>query len=240
MQTWRNSSTTWNGTYVQKMSSTHFIKVAALQSPIPRSMNKGPGSLGPCPTNGNNKANDSGQQQRPSTCKSMKKPLHSTCSYSKMTGSPPPHSITYRKDSTSHNPSTPFGGKYSNRTTLCTTKSLTLKDIHTQMRDSTLDPWKHPPKKGMNVQLLKKPSQCFAILERVTWNKSNKLSNIVKIMYVILHHLGFRKYPVSCDLDQKWCNNKQNKMPYHWDSFLTLYFINNICVISTLYDLHLL
>ena len=54
-----------------------------------------------------------------------------------------------------------------------------------------------------DIQSLKKPSQCFAILERVTWNKSNKLSNIVKIMYVILHHLGFRKYPGSCDLDQK-------------------------------------
>jgi len=53
------------------------------------------------------------------------------------------------------------------------------------------------------LQSLKKLSQCFAILERVTWNKSNKLSNIVKIMYGILHHLGFRKYPGSCDLDQK-------------------------------------
>jgi len=53
------------------------------------------------------------------------------------------------------------------------------------------------------IQLLKNLSQCFAILERVTWNKSNKLSHIVKIMYVILHHLGFRKYPGSCDLDQK-------------------------------------
>jgi len=53
------------------------------------------------------------------------------------------------------------------------------------------------------IQSLKKLSQCFVILERVTWNKSNKLSNIVKIIYVILHHLGFRKYAVSCDLDHK-------------------------------------
>jgi len=53
------------------------------------------------------------------------------------------------------------------------------------------------------IQSLKKLSQCFAILERVTWNKSNKLLNIMKIMYVILHHLGFRKYSGSCDLDQK-------------------------------------
>jgi len=54
-----------------------------------------------------------------------------------------------------------------------------------------------------DIWSLKKLSQYFAILERVTWNKSNKLSNIVKIMYVILHHLGFRKYPGSCDLDLK-------------------------------------
>ena len=37
-----------------------------------------------------------------------------------------------------------------------------------------------------NIQLLKKPSQCFAILERLTWHKSNKLCNIVKIIYVIV------------------------------------------------------
>jgi hypothetical protein len=36
------------------------------------------------------------------------------------------------------------------------------------------------------LQLLKKPSQCFAILERLTWHKSNKLSNILKIIYVIV------------------------------------------------------
>ena len=29
-------------------------------------------------------------------------------------------------------------------------------------------------------------------------------------------------------------------MLHHWDSFFTLYFIYNIYVISTLYDLHLL
>jgi len=57
--------------------------------------------------------------------------------------------------------------------------------------------------KYQSLQSLKKLSQYFAILERVTWNKSNKLSNIVKIMYVILHHLGFLKYPGSCDVDQK-------------------------------------
>ena len=58
-------------------------------------------------------------------------------------------------------------------------------------------------KNFLNLQSLKKLSQYFAILERVTWNKSNKLSNIVKIMYVILHHLGIRKYSGSCDVDQK-------------------------------------
>jgi len=55
----------------------------------------------------------------------------------------------------------------------------------------------------IHIQLLKKLSQYFAILERVTWNKSNKISHIVKIMYVILYHLGFRKYPGLCDLDWK-------------------------------------
>ena len=42
-----------------------------------------------------------------------------------------------------------------------------------------------------DVQSLKKLSQCFAILERLTWNKSSKFSNIMKIIYVILHHLSF-------------------------------------------------
>ena len=39
---------------------------------------------------------------------------------------------------------------------------------------------------NLNLQLLKKLSQCFAILERLTWHKSNKLSNILKIIYVIV------------------------------------------------------
>jgi len=90
------------------------------------------------------------------------------------------------------------------------------------------------------IQSLKKLSQCLAVLERLSWNKSDKLSNNLKIEYVILHYLGFRKCPRSCDSDQNWCNYKRNKMPYHWDSFLILYFINNIWVFSTLYDLHLL
>ena len=62
----------------------------------------------------------------------------------------------------------------------------------------------------------------------------------MKIKYVILHHLSFWKCPKSCDLDQKLYNYKQNKMIHHWDSFLTLYFINNVWVFSTLYDLLLL
>jgi hypothetical protein len=36
------------------------------------------------------------------------------------------------------------------------------------------------------IQSLKKPSQCFAILERLTRHKSNKLSDILKIIYVIV------------------------------------------------------
>ena len=37
-----------------------------------------------------------------------------------------------------------------------------------------------------SLQSLKKLSQCFAILERLTWNKSDKLSNILKIIYIIV------------------------------------------------------
>jgi len=88
-QTWKNSSTIWNGTYVQKVLSIHFTKVAALRSPTPLSTNKEPRSLGPYPMNGNDEANASDQQQQPSTYTSAKKLLCSTCSYSKMIGSPP-------------------------------------------------------------------------------------------------------------------------------------------------------
>ena len=37
----------------------------------------------------------------------------------------------------------------------------------------------------VNIQLLKKLSQCLAISKRLTWDKSNKLSNILKIIYII-------------------------------------------------------
>jgi len=114
-------------------------------------MNREPRSSGPYPTNGNDKVNISGQQQWPSTYASTKKPLLSTCSYSRTTGLPPPHSTIYKGDNISPSPKTPSGGKYSNRTTCYTTKSLILRDTCTQMKDSTLDTWKHPPKKGMNV-----------------------------------------------------------------------------------------
>ena len=90
---------------------------------------------------------------------------------------------------------------------------------------------KEPPR--TYIQLLKKLSQCLAIFKRLSWNKSNKLSNNLKIKYVILHHLGFRKYPRLCDLDQNWCNYKRNKMPYQWDSFLTLYFFHDISFLLT-------
>ena len=150
-RTWRNSSTTCNGTYVQKVSSTHSMKAAAWRSPIPLSMNKGPRSSGPYPANGNDEVNDSGHQQWPSTCESAKKRPCSTCSYSRTTGLPPPRFITLKRGSTSHNPKTLSGGKYSDKTTFCTTRSLILRDTCTQTKDSTLDTWKHPPKKGMNI-----------------------------------------------------------------------------------------
>jgi hypothetical protein len=42
-----------------------------------------------------------------------------------------------------------------------------------------------------HVQWVKKLSQCLAVLERLTWHKSNKLYNNLKIIYVILGHLSF-------------------------------------------------
>jgi len=130
-QIWRNSFTIWNGTYVRKVSLTHSTKAAASISPTLLSTNKGPRSSGPCPMNGNDNLNASGQQQRPSTCASMRKPPRFTCSYSKTTGSPPPHSTTCNEGNTSHNPRTPSGGKYSDKTMLYTTRSSTSKDIRT-------------------------------------------------------------------------------------------------------------
>jgi hypothetical protein len=41
------------------------------------------------------------------------------------------------------------------------------------------------------VQWVKKLSQCLAVLERLTWHKSNKLCNNLKLIYVILGHLSF-------------------------------------------------
>ena len=52
------------------------------------------------------------------------------------------------------------------------------------------------------IQWLKKLSQCLAILERLTWHKSSRLHNNMKILYVILGHLGFPIDPRSCDSEQ--------------------------------------
>ncbi len=41
----------------------------------------------------------------------------------------------------------------------------------------------------------------LAIFERMTWHKLGKLCNNLKIMYVIVHHLGFLTSPRSHDLD---------------------------------------
>ena len=151
MRTWKNYSTAWNGTYAQKVSSTPSMKAVALQSPIPHSTNKGPRSSGPYPANGNEEANATGQQQWPSTYVNRRKPPPSISSYSRTIGSPPPCSTTYSGDSISPSLRTPSGGKYSDKTTSYTTRSLTSKDTHTQTKDLMLDMWKHPPKKGMNV-----------------------------------------------------------------------------------------
>jgi hypothetical protein len=55
---------------------------------------------------------------------------------------------------------------------------------------------------ALDLQLLIKLSQCLATLERLTWNKSNKLYNNLKIIYVIVQHLSFQKCPEACDLYQ--------------------------------------
>jgi len=53
-----------------------------------------------------------------------------------------------------------------------------------------------------NIQWVKKLSQCLALLKRLTCQKSSKLCNNVKIIYVILHHLSSYISPRSCDLKQ--------------------------------------
>jgi hypothetical protein len=56
------------------------------------------------------------------------------------------------------------------------------------------------------VQWVKKLSQCLAVLERLTWNKSSKLSNNLKIIYVILDHLSFQISLNAHDLEQNGWN----------------------------------
>jgi hypothetical protein len=51
-----------------------------------------------------------------------------------------------------------------------------------------------------DLQWVKKLSQCLAVLERLTWHKSNKLCNNLKIIYVILGHLSFHISLNSRDL----------------------------------------
>ena len=46
---------------------------------------------------------------------------------------------------------------------------------------------------GFILQWLKKLSQCFTVLARSTWHQTSILRNILKIIYVILRHLGFLK-----------------------------------------------
>jgi hypothetical protein len=52
-----------------------------------------------------------------------------------------------------------------------------------------------------HLQSLKKLSQCSAVLKRLVYGKSNKLHNNMKIIYVILGHLGSLTHFISCDLD---------------------------------------
>jgi hypothetical protein len=52
------------------------------------------------------------------------------------------------------------------------------------------------------IQWLKKLFQCLATLERLACHKLNKIDNNLKIIYVILNHLGFQISPELCDLDK--------------------------------------
>jgi hypothetical protein len=53
-------------------------------------------------------------------------------------------------------------------------------------------PYKGWHNKKLDVQWLKKLSQCLAISKRLTCHKSDKINKTLKIIYVILQHLGFR------------------------------------------------
>src|SRR6267154_3394806 len=50
------------------------------------------------------------------------------------------------------------------------------------------------------LRWVKKLSQYLALLKRLTCQKSSKLCNNVKIIYVILYHLSSYINPRSCDL----------------------------------------
>ena len=50
----------------------------------------------------------------------------------------------------------------------------------------------------VDIQWLKKLSQCFTVLARLTWHKMSILQNILKIIYAILCHLGFLTNCRSC------------------------------------------
>jgi hypothetical protein len=68
------------------------------------------------------------------------------------------------------------------------------RSIRSQSRDAQAET-------GTVLQSLKKLFQCLAVLKRLVYGKSNKLNNNLKIIYVILRHLGSLTYFISCDLD---------------------------------------
>jgi hypothetical protein len=61
-----------------------------------------------------------------------------------------------------------------------------------------------PPEESLkrDIQWVKKLSQCLAVLERLTWHKSSKLCNNLKIIYVILGYLSFQISLNARDLEQ--------------------------------------
>ena len=193
MWIWRNSFTVWTGTCAQKASLTHSIKAAASPNLTRHCTNREPRSLGPYPANGHDDANDSGLPQRPSTSAGAKKLRHYTYSSFRTTGSPPLPYTTYSASSTSHNPRTHSGGKCFSKTLNYITRSSISKDTLVQPRDSMLEAWNLPPKKGMNVaspahfSILSTPTQTCHLTAYLT-------DHLIRTPDSVPHDLGARDH----------------------------------------------
>ena len=79
-------------------------------------------------------------------------------------------------------------------------------------------------KEHMRVQWLKKPSQCFVVLDRLAWCEKMTYSRVLILMYIKLHLLGFIDHVIACDLHKNPWGNEQNNIETHWDSFVSIYY----------------